>query len=84
MGRIREFTDKEETTAASTASISEALLFTTMYIVGLPVEVHIKDGSIFSGIFHTASFDKGYGLFLAPPFNFCKNYLFGICSMRND
>ncbi|KMT12721.1 hypothetical protein BVRB_4g088170 [Beta vulgaris subsp. vulgaris] len=64
MGRIREFTDKEETTAASTASISEALLFTTMYIVGLPVEVHIKDGSIFSGIFHTASFDKGYGIVL--------------------
>ncbi|KAK4782616.1 hypothetical protein SAY86_016718 [Trapa natans] len=37
------------------ASLSDALLFATMCIVGLPVDVHAKDGSIYSGIFHTAS-----------------------------
>ncbi|KAK9733298.1 hypothetical protein RND81_04G058400 [Saponaria officinalis] len=59
MGRVREYTEEE-----NRATMSEALLFTTMCIVGLPVEVHIKDGSIFSGIFHTASFDDGYGIAL--------------------
>ncbi|KAL2944569.1 Polyadenylate-binding protein-interacting protein 4 [Bienertia sinuspersici] len=59
MGRMRESTEEE-----TIASLSEALLFTTMCIIGLPVEVHIKDGSIFSGIFHTASVDNGYGVVL--------------------
>ncbi|XP_021755771.1 uncharacterized protein LOC110720972 [Chenopodium quinoa] len=58
----REFTEDETTT--TTASLSEALLFTTMCIIGLPVEVYTKDGSVFSGIFHTASVDKGYGIIL--------------------
>ncbi|KAK7333529.1 hypothetical protein VNO80_30304 [Phaseolus coccineus] len=30
----------------SSDSLSEALLFTTMCIVGLPVDVHVKDGSV--------------------------------------
>ncbi|KAK6946955.1 Ataxin 2, SM domain [Dillenia turbinata] len=44
------------------ASLSDALLFTTMCIIGLPVEVHIKDGSVYSGIFYTASARNGYDI----------------------
>ncbi|PHU13043.1 hypothetical protein BC332_19973 [Capsicum chinense] len=39
------------------ATLSDALLFTTMCIIGLPVDVYIKDGAVYSGIFHTASVD---------------------------
>lgn len=42
-------------------SLSDALLFATMCIIGLPVDVHVKDGSIYSGIFHTACVDDDYG-----------------------
>ncbi|XP_047307331.1 polyadenylate-binding protein-interacting protein 4-like [Impatiens glandulifera] len=59
--RSREFS--AEDTAAS-ASLSDILLFTTMSIIGFPVDVHVKDGSIYSGIFHTASVDNGYGVVL--------------------
>ncbi|XP_047150778.1 uncharacterized protein LOC124822769 isoform X1 [Vigna umbellata] len=45
-------------------SLSEPLLFTTMFIVGLPVDVHVKDGSVYSGIFHTASAHSDYGIVL--------------------
>ena len=44
-------------------SMNEALLFATMCIIGLPVDVHLKDGSVYSGIFHTASVEKEYGVF---------------------
>lgn len=47
-------------------SLSEPLLFTTMFIVGLPVDVHVKDGSVYSGIFHTASAHSDYGSLLLP------------------
>ncbi|KAK6946895.1 Ataxin 2, SM domain [Dillenia turbinata] len=50
--------------SSSFASLSDALLFTTMCIIGLPVEVHIKDGSVYSGIFYTASACKGYDVVL--------------------
>ncbi|CAL5390471.1 unnamed protein product [Camellia sinensis] len=43
------------------ASFSDALLFTTMCIIGLPVDVHVKDGSVYSGIFHTACVENDYG-----------------------
>lgn len=33
-------------------------------MIGLPVDVHVKDGSVYSGIFHTASADAGYGVVL--------------------
>lgn len=46
------------------AALGDALLFTTMCIIGMAVDVHAKDGSVYSGIFHTASVDKDYGLFL--------------------
>lgn len=42
----------------------DALLMATICAVGLPVEAHIKDGSIYSGVFHTASLDEGYGIVL--------------------
>ncbi|KAH9615122.1 hypothetical protein KSS87_020887 [Heliosperma pusillum] len=65
MGRVRdEEEEEEESAASSSSSLSEVLLFTTMCIVGLPVQVFIKDGSIFSGIFYTASLHKGYGIVL--------------------
>ncbi|KAJ1407919.1 Ataxin 2, SM domain [Sesbania bispinosa] len=54
----------EDHTSSSCASLSEALLFATMCIIGLPVDVHVKDGSIYSGIFHTASVDADYGIVL--------------------
>ncbi|KAL2322642.1 hypothetical protein Fmac_027021 [Flemingia macrophylla] len=48
----------------TSSSLSEALLLTTMCIVGLPVDVHVKDGSVYSGIFHTASVHADYGIVL--------------------
>ncbi|KAI6687492.1 hypothetical protein NL676_024320 [Syzygium grande] len=35
--------------------LGEPLLYATVCIVGLPVDVHVKNGSVYSGIFHTAS-----------------------------
>lgn len=48
--------------AAMAASVSDALLLATMCIIGLPVDVHAKDGSVYSGVFHTASVDNDYGI----------------------
>ncbi|KAM7498874.1 hypothetical protein LguiA_023288 [Lonicera macranthoides] len=45
-------------------SIGDALLFTTMCIIGLPVDVHIKDGSIYTGIFHTVCVEDDYAIVL--------------------
>ncbi|KAL6975281.1 hypothetical protein U1Q18_024075 [Sarracenia purpurea var. burkii] len=45
-------------------SLGDALLFTTMCIIGFPVDVHVKDGSIYSGIFHTACVENDYGIVL--------------------
>ncbi|KAK7278008.1 hypothetical protein RJT34_23029 [Clitoria ternatea] len=54
----------EDHSSSSCSSLSEALLYTTMCIVGLPVDVHVKDGSVYSGIFHTASVESDYGIVL--------------------
>ncbi|XP_031116396.1 uncharacterized protein LOC116020072 [Ipomoea triloba] len=54
----------EEENAAAAAAVSEVLLFTTMCIIGLPVDVHVKDGSIYSGIFHTACVEDSYAIVL--------------------
>lgn len=43
------------------ACLNEALLFATICIIGMPVDVHVRDGSVYSGTFHTASVDKEYG-----------------------
>ncbi|XP_068644359.1 polyadenylate-binding protein-interacting protein 3-like [Aristolochia californica] len=48
----------------SAPKLSDALLFTTMCIIGLPVEVQVKDGAIYSGIFHTACVEEDYGIVL--------------------
>ncbi|KAK7288600.1 hypothetical protein RIF29_02066 [Crotalaria pallida] len=45
-------------------SLSDALLFSTMCFVGFPVDVQVKDGSVFSGIFYTACLDAHYGVVL--------------------
>lgn len=50
--------------AAAAAALGDALLFTTMCIIGMSVDVHARDGSVYSGIFHTASVDNDYGLLL--------------------
>nr|XP_017186172.2 uncharacterized protein LOC103428837 isoform X2 [Malus domestica] len=62
--RNRDFTDDETVSSSSSSSLSEALLFATMCIIGLPVDVHVKDGSVYSGIFYTASVETEYGIVL--------------------
>lgn len=61
--RNRDSITENHTSSSSSSSdsLSEALLFTTMCIVGHPVDVHVKDGSVYSGIFHTASVHADYG-----------------------
>ncbi|KAM0943807.1 putative ataxin-2, ataxin 2, SM domain-containing protein [Dioscorea sansibarensis] len=49
---------------ANESSMVPSLLFTTMCLIGLPVEVQVTDGSIFSGVFHTAHLELGYGVIL--------------------
>lgn len=46
------------------ATLNDALLFTTMCIIGLPVDVYIKDGAVYSGIFYTACVDDEYAIVL--------------------
>ncbi|CAH8317765.1 unnamed protein product [Eruca vesicaria subsp. sativa] len=43
---------------------SKLLIATMMCIIGLQVHVHVKDGSVFSGLFYTASLDHGFGIVL--------------------
>uniref|UniRef100_A0A0D6QXC6 LsmAD domain-containing protein n=1 Tax=Araucaria cunninghamii TaxID=56994 RepID=A0A0D6QXC6_ARACU len=43
---------------------NDRLLHITMHLIGQPVEVQVKNGSIYSGIFHTANTDKDYGIVL--------------------
>jgi hypothetical protein len=47
--------------AAPPPAVCEALLLATVCMVGLPVEVQVRDGSAYAGVFHTASVDGGYG-----------------------
>ncbi|KAL8462540.1 hypothetical protein ACS0TY_033540 [Phlomoides rotata] len=61
-GELREET-RNRNDAASVV-VGDALLFTMMCIIGMPVDVHAKDGSIYSGIFHTASVDEDYAIVL--------------------
>lgn len=56
--------------------MNEALLLATMYILGLPVDVHLTDGSVYAGIFHTAAVEKEFGGFCFFFFWVC----FGITS----
>lgn len=56
--------DRELSDDGVSSSLSEALVFATMCIIGLPVNVHVKDGSVYSGILHTACLGKDYGAVL--------------------
>ncbi|RLM73110.1 uncharacterized protein C2845_PM15G22760 [Panicum miliaceum] len=49
---------------AASPSLSEALLLATVCMVGLPVEVQVRDGSAYAGVLHTACVDDGYGVVL--------------------
>lgn len=44
--------------------LHDRLLFMTACLIGQPVEVQVKNGSIFSGIFHTTNAEKDYGVVL--------------------
>lgn len=63
-GELREEVKIRNDAAAAAAALGDALLFTTMCIIGMAVDVHAKDGSVYSGIFHTASVDKDYAIVL--------------------
>ncbi|KAK4439804.1 Polyadenylate-binding protein-interacting protein 4 [Sesamum alatum] len=63
-GELREEGKSRSAAAAPLVAVGDALLFTTMCIIGMPVDVHAKDGSVYSGIFHTASVDKDYAIVL--------------------
>lgn len=45
-------------------TLNDRLLLITMLLIGQPVEVQVKNGSIYSGIFHTANTEKDYGVVL--------------------
>jgi hypothetical protein len=66
MGRSNKNSMTEDQTISS-------MLFITMSIIGLPVDVHVKDGSVYSGIFHTASFDAGFGTLFSLIHFICQN-----------
>ncbi|KAK3220380.1 hypothetical protein Dsin_014350 [Dipteronia sinensis] len=42
----------------------DRLLYVMTCLIGSPVEVHVKNGSIYSGIFHAKSNDKDFGVVL--------------------
>ncbi|XP_050881421.1 polyadenylate-binding protein-interacting protein 4 isoform X1 [Lathyrus oleraceus] len=64
--RNKSLVTKDQTISSSSncESLSDAMLVFTMNIIGLPVDVHVKDGSVFSGIFYTASVDDRFGIVL--------------------
>lgn len=44
----------------------DRLMYVMTYLIGLRVEVHVKNGTIVSGIFHAANTDKDFGTSLSP------------------
>ncbi|KAK7271996.1 hypothetical protein RJT34_28312 [Clitoria ternatea] len=42
----------------------DRLVYITTCLLGHPVEVHVKNGSIYSGIFHATNTDKDFGIVL--------------------
>ncbi|XP_071730922.1 uncharacterized protein [Rutidosis leptorrhynchoides] len=62
MGRSKNGGKEDRRTQSSI--VNDALLLTTMCLIGLSVDVHIKDGSVYSGIFHTACVDDRYAIVL--------------------
>ncbi|GJN01688.1 hypothetical protein PR202_ga18969 [Eleusine coracana subsp. coracana] len=51
---------------AAAPFLGEALLLATVCMVGLPVEVQVRDGSAYAGVLHTAYVDAGYGGRFSP------------------
>lgn len=41
----------------------DRLLYVATSLIGLPVDVQMKNGSIFSGIFHATTDEKEFGMF---------------------
>lgn len=41
----------------------DRLVYFTACLIGQQVEVHVKDGSIYSGIFHATNAEKDFGMF---------------------
>ncbi|PWZ39409.1 hypothetical protein Zm00014a_027070 [Zea mays] len=64
MARPRKAKPPPPPPRAAAPSIAEALLMATICMVGLPVEVRVRDGSTYSGVLHTACVDAGYGVVL--------------------
>ncbi|CAA3026147.1 nuclear pore complex DDB_G0274915-like isoform X2, partial [Olea europaea subsp. europaea] len=44
--------------------MSDALLFITMCIVDLPVDVHVKDGSVYTRNFYSPYVHNDYGILI--------------------
>ncbi|KAG2305661.1 hypothetical protein Bca52824_025409 [Brassica carinata] len=42
----------------------DSLVYLTTCMIGHPVEVHLKNGSVYSGIFHAADVEKNFGIVL--------------------
>ncbi|GJT17717.1 putative ribonuclease H-like domain-containing protein [Tanacetum coccineum] len=61
---ITDFTQMGYERRSSKTDMNDALLLTTVCLIGLSVDVHIKDGSVYSGIFHTASVNHPYAIVL--------------------
>ncbi|WCJ32911.1 CTC-interacting domain 4 [Euphorbia peplus] len=55
---------KSRAAAETETCFSDAFLFATICIIGLPVDVHLRDGSIYSGTLHTTSLEKDFGIVL--------------------
>ncbi|XP_010448187.1 PREDICTED: uncharacterized protein LOC104730692 [Camelina sativa] len=64
MGYARKVEDGDKNKSLSSSLKESVLIEATMCIIGLQVHVHVKDGSVFSGIFYTASLDNGFGVVL--------------------
>lgn len=56
----------------------DRLLYVTTSLIGLPVDVQMKNGSIYSGIFHATSDEKEFGMFSGFLFSLksCFNHSF--------
>ncbi|PON98123.1 Ataxin 2, SM domain containing protein [Trema orientale] len=50
--------------SSSASSTSEDLLYATLCLIGLHVDVQVRDGSVYSGVFHTASLENGFNIVL--------------------
>ncbi|KAL8255174.1 hypothetical protein R6Q59_033395 [Mikania micrantha] len=64
MGCRNRVEEEDGRRSPSPSLVNDALLLTTMCLIGLSVDVQIKDGSVYSGIFHTACVHDSYAIVL--------------------